>query len=216
MLAPALALLVSGCVERQELFPVPGSGGAGNSSPGGGEATEFHLISIGAHAQTNPNPELSGLGAAIILRDQQVLFWGNGGGGTAGRGFSVAVVNPDTHALIGAVETFDTFATRMSGGDEAGQLAEFLEQVADGMLVLLVVGDDAGLTENGVDGQACEFLTDTGTRAALDQLTALGSSEIDQYCYRASFAMAAYKGADQAAAESLIDRAPAHVTFTLE
>jgi hypothetical protein len=207
-----LTLLSSSCQESQELFPQAGDASAGLGSASG---TTFHLLSIGANAQDAGIEDLSGLGAALILRDDELLFWGNGGGTTTGRGFSIAVVDPRTHALVGSVETFDTFATRMTGGDEATRLAAFLDGIANGMLVLAVIGDDAGVNENGVDGEPCAFLDDAGTRAALDRLAQLGSTELRRYCYRASWAMVAYKGKGRAEAEELIDGEPAHVTFTL-
>jgi hypothetical protein len=208
-----LALLAGSCREGQELFPEAGDASAGLGSA---SATAFHLISIGANAQDAGIEDLSGLGAALILRDDQLLFWGNGGGTTTGRGFSIAVVDPRTHALVGSVETFDTFATRESGGGEATRLAAFLDGIANGMLVLAVIGDDAGLNENGVGGEPCAFLDDAGTQAALDRMAQLGSTELRRYCYRASWAMAAYKGTGRAEAEELIDGEPAHVSFVLE
>jgi hypothetical protein len=209
-LAALAGVLLWGCVERQELFAGDGSGNDGGAATG----TVFHLISIGANAQDSGIEELSGLGAAIILRGNDVLFWGNGGGVTTGRGFTVAVINPSTAAPV-AIETFDTFETRASGGAEAARLAAFLDGIEDGMLVLSVVGDDAGLNENGVEGMACTFLDDDGTRRALAGLAALGSSRMQQYCYRASWAMAAYQGRGRAEAEQLVDDEPAHVTFAL-
>jgi hypothetical protein len=203
--------LLCGCVERQELF----AGDESGDDAGAVSSSVFHLISIGANAQDSGIEELSGLGAAIILRDNDVLFWGNGGGVTTGRGFTVAVIDPATGALSGAIETFDTFETRASGGAEAARFAAFLDEIEDGMLVLSVVGDDAGLNENGVDGQACTLLDDDGTRRALAGLVALGSARMQQYCYRASWAMAAYKGSGRAEAEQLVDDEPAHVTFAL-
>ncbi len=209
----AIVLCASSCHERQQLLPA-GDGDA-SAGPSSGGATTFHLISIGAHAQDAGSEELSGLGAAIILRDRQLLFWGNGGGVTTGRGFTIAVIDPQTHALVGSAATFDTFETRASGGGEAARLAAFIDDIAEGMLVLAVVGDDAGVTENGVEAASCILLEDEGTRLALDRLAELGSTEMSRYCYRASWAMVAYKGAGRAEAERLIDGEPAHVTFTL-
>jgi len=212
--ALALALCTSSCHERQQLIAGDADAG-GSAGAGAGSGTIFHLISIGANAQDAGIEELSGLGAAIILRDEQLLFWGNGGGRTIGRGFTVAVVDPETHALVGPVETFDTFETRMSGGGEAARLAAFVDDIDDGMLVLAVIGDDAGLNENGVDAETCAFLEDDGTQQALDQFAQLGSTELRRYCYRASWAMVAYKGRGRAEAEERVDGEPAHLTFTL-
>jgi Interleukin-like EMT inducer len=208
-----LALFSAGCFESQELFPSTRSSAADAAVPDAapGSGTQFHLVSIGAHAQTDDSGMVNGLGAAIILKDQEILFWGNGGE-AAGRGFAVLVVDPLTRNPIGAAEHFDTYRTRETGGQEAFRLVSFLDGVGDGMLVLLVVGDE-GLTL-GAD-RSCSTLPDENARSALDALTALGSSLIQEYCYRASWAMAAYKGSGRAEAEDLRDGEPVHLLLTL-
>ena len=199
-----------GCSETQELFPGPGRAGAdGSSTP----ASEFHLVSVGANAQVDRTGTVNGLGAAIILKDERVLYWGNGGE-AAGRGFSVAVVDPETLDLQGAVQSFDTYSTRQTGAGEAARLGVFLQGVAEGMLVLLVVGDDAGLTYG--EDRTCIFFEDASTQRVLDLLVGLGSRHIREYCYRASWAMAAYQGFGRAEAEALADGSPAHVVFRAE
>ena len=61
----------------------------------------------------------------------------------------------------------------------------------------------------------CNLLEDADTQRLFDRLAALGSRHIREYCYRASWAMAAYEGAGTAEREELIDGAPAHVSFDL-
>jgi hypothetical protein len=113
------------------------------------------------------------------------------------------------------VQNFDTWETRFTGGTETARLNTFLEAIEPGMLVLLLVGDDAGVTDNGTPDVICNLLTDADTEQLFDLLAELGSRRIRDYCYRASWAMAAYKGKGIAEQEVLIDGAPAHVTVRL-
>jgi len=210
----ALALFAQGCSEAQELFPETD---ASARQPQTDAATAvasavFHIISIGSRAQTDGLGEVNGLGAAIILRNDELLFWGNGGEQTSGRGIIVAVIDPQSGRPIGPVQSFDTWATRNTGGVETARLVAFLERIEPGMLVLLAVGDDAGVTDNGTPEVACNLLTDDDTVRLLQRLQELGSERIDEYCYRASWAMAAYKGEGTAIQEALVNGGPAHVT----
>lgn len=215
MLTLALLCPVTGCREAHELFPERDAGSAGAPASVPATGPVFHLISIGANAQTDGTGFVNGLGAAIVLRDEQVLFWGNGGEQTAGRGIIVAVIDPQSGALRGSVASFDTWETRFTGGTETARLVAFLETIASGMLVLLVVGDDAGVTDNGTPDVVCNLLEDADTLRLFELLEALGSERIRDYCYRASWAMAAFKGKGTAEQEVLIDGAPAHVTVSL-
>jgi hypothetical protein len=207
--------LLLGSDEAHELFPEGGGEAGREANDAATASTTFHLISIGATAQTDGLGEVNGLGAAMLLRDGELLFWGNGGEQTDGRGFVAAVVDPATTELVGAVENFDTWETRATGGTETARLVAFLDAVEPGMLVLLLVGDDAGVTDNGTQAVLCDLLTDADTSRLLERLGELGSRRIRDYCYRASWAMAAYKGKGDAEREVLIDGAPAHVTLGL-
>lgn len=170
----------------------------------------FHLISIGANAQVDGLDEVNGLGGALFLRDGELLFWGNGGEETQGRGVTVAVVDPADGSLRGEPQNFDTWATRRTDGAETQRLVTFLEQIEPGMLVLLAVGDDAGVTDNGRADVLCDLLVDEHTQRLLQRLMELGSRHIGDYCYRASWVMAAYKGKGTAEREVLNNGAPAH------
>jgi hypothetical protein len=61
----------------------------------------------------------------------------------------------------------------------------------------------------------CTVLPGENARSALDALSGLGSTLIRGYCYRASWAMAAYKGSGLAEAEDLRDGEPVHLRLTL-
>jgi hypothetical protein len=114
-----LSLLSLGCHETQELFAAPDASQ--------GSRAVFHLISIGANAQTDGLGEVNGLGAAIILHNELLLFWGNGGEETDGRGIVVVVVDPKSGSPIGAPQNFDTWETRRTGATETMRLVAFLE-----------------------------------------------------------------------------------------
>lgn len=203
-----LATLALGCQETQELFPTRDASARQSSAV-------FHLISVGANAQTDGLGEVNGLGAALILHDDRLLFWGNGGEQTDGRGIVVAVIDPESGRPVGAAQSFDTWETRRTGAAETARLVAFLEDIERGMLVLLVVGDDAGVTDNGMPDVLCNLLEDDDTQRLMQLLEELGSQRIREYCYRASWAMAAYKGKGSAEQEVLIDGAPAHVSVSV-
>jgi len=59
---------------------------------------------------------------------------------------------------------------------------------------------------------ACNILTDDDTVRMLHRLQELGSDGIDEYCYRASWEMAAFKGEGTDIQEALVNGGPAHVT----
>jgi hypothetical protein len=220
-LAAALVLtwLGPGCHEHQELFPEPDASAEQpriDASSGAPEpSTVLHLISIGADAQTDGLGVINGLGATIILRNDTLLFWGNGGEQTDGRGIVVAVIDPKSGMPTDAPQSFDTWETRNDGATETARLVAFLEEVEPGMLVLLAVGDDAGLTDNGTPEVRCDLLEDDDTQRLLSLLVELGSRRIREYCYRASWAMAAYKGKGVAEQEALVEGAPAHVMVSV-
>ncbi len=209
--AAVLAALAYGCSETRELYPEPAGGGIGGTGASTAAVT-YQLVSIGANAQVDGTGTLNGLGAAFVLRDDQLLFWGNGGEETDGRGMIVAAIDPETAAPIGPAENFDTWQTRFTGGTETARLNAFLEAIEPGMLVLLVVGDDAGVTDNGTAEVLCDLLQDADTQRLFELLADLGSRRIREYCYRASWAMAAYKGKGTAEGEALVDGEPAYVT----
>ena len=75
----------------------------------------------------------------------------------------------------------------------------YLDGLPAGTLVLISVGDEAGL--NGFE--TCTHLSFTWTENLYRTLEALGSHSIRNYCYWDSWAMAAFKGQGQAVEESL-------------
>ena len=77
-------------------------------------------------------------------------FWSGGGGAGEARGFNVAVVN-GTNLTVEETRNFDTWADRSSGGAHRA-LVDHLITIPNGRLVLVEVGDEAGLTQWGDSG----------------------------------------------------------------
>jgi hypothetical protein len=68
----------------------------------------------------------------------------------------------------------------------------YLDALPDESIVLVAVGDEAGLTQDGT----CEWLPFDWVADARDRLvTQLGSRFIDRYCYGQQWAMISIRGA---------------------
>ncbi len=137
-------------------------------------------------------------GFATFLRDGAVMYQALGGGG-GGRGFNVAAIDPATGALLAPITNFDTWGTRGTG-DAMRAMIAFIDGLPARTLVLIAVGDDAGLTWNHVE--PCRLLPGTDVAAGLAALAALGATQAESICYWDSYALAAFKG-DHAVAEQV-------------
>ncbi|HXU37873.1 MAG TPA: FG-GAP-like repeat-containing protein [Blastocatellia bacterium] len=130
----------------------------------------------------------------------------------AGRGFNVAVVDPCTGDLT--AQTYDTWE-RSTQQAVMTALTNFLNNLPNGVLVMLAVGDDAGLTAF----DSCTHLTASWVGDLYSALHSLGAVQIDAYCYRDSWAMTVIKGNPASKNESLHSNAmtPAETSalFTL-
>jgi hypothetical protein len=148
------------------------------------ERISFKAVSRGASAA-----EYAGqYGVARFLKSGSIFYQKTGGGG-GGRGFNVAVIDPDSGAVIEPGKNFDTWYTR-SDGSAMNQLIAYLNSIPNGRLILLSVADEAGL--NAYD--ACNRWPYSWVGAALQTLEALGSTQIRNYCYRDSWAAIVVKG----------------------
>ena len=136
-------------------------------------------------------------GVAYLFDRGRIVYRKDGGGG-GGRGFNVLAVHPSTGQPLGPGQNFDTYASRSDGAAHAA-LINYLDGLPAGTLVLLAVGDEAGL--NGFE--TCASLSFIWTENLYRALEALGSRSIRNYCYWDSWAMAAFKGEGQAVEESL-------------
>ncbi len=122
-------------------------------------------------------------------RNRVVFYERGGGGGGGGRGFTVAAVDPASETgKVLEVRTFDTWGAGCPAHD---QLVASLDGFPISTLLLIAVGDEAGLR-----GDACS----ERTRRALE---VLGSTQIRSYRFRYAWAPIAVKGEGQALAETL-------------
>jgi hypothetical protein len=126
---------------------------------------------------------------AVRFERNHVVFYARSGGGGGGRGFTVAAIDPtsETGQVID-VRTFDTWGGGCPAHDE---LVAFLDGFPIGTLLLVAVGDEAGLRANDCSDR---------TRRALE---ILGSTQIRSYGFRNAWALIAVKGEGRAVAETL-------------
>jgi Interleukin-like EMT inducer/Putative binding domain, N-terminal/Glycosyl hydrolases family 2, TIM barrel domain len=137
---------------------------------------------------------------AQFLKDN-VSFYRKSGGGGGGRGFNVAVIDPCTRDVLQPVRNFDTWGSRDSGVDRKA-LVDFLNSLPNGAIILIAVGDEAGLN-NFPETDGCSHLERPWITECFQTLEGLGSQQIRNYCYRGSWAMISIKGQSTALAEQL-------------
>jgi hypothetical protein len=131
------------------------------------------------------------------------MYLGLGASMDGGRGFNVAAVDPATGRLRDSIKRFDTWHSRQSGAAMTDMIA-YLDDLPDGTLVLIAIGDEAGLN----NFSACSFLSFDWVQEGLQRLEALGSMQIRQYCYGDMWSMIAIKGQGVALGESLVHEVP--------
>ena len=129
------------------------------------------------------------------------IYYGVGCTLNGARGFNVAVVDPATGALMGPVMNFDTYSANPITGEPWLTMINYLNSVPTGALIMIAVGDDAGLTPNIL--QSCARRSGAWLEQGLQTLEALGSTQIRGYCFRDSWAMATVKGEGRARSEQL-------------
>src|ERR1043166_8630183 len=121
--------------------------------------------------------------------------------------------------LLAALQIVQRGDLRLSDmiGAYAGEpwltMIDFLNSVPAGAIILIAVGDEAGL--NSPD--SCVRRSGAGIEQGLQALEALGSSQIRSYCYRGSWAMVTVKGEGIARSEqrSQTGAATAQAAFSL-
>ncbi len=162
----------------------------------------FRAVSVGTAA---------GFGFAQFYKDSTLLYNKNGGDG-GGRGFNIAVIEPGTGELTQPVQNFDTYGTSSTGMAMTAMIA-FLKSLPNGLFVLVAVGDEAGLNlEN-----SCQLAPFPWVTQGLAALEALGSAQLQHYCYRDSWAMVAVTGEGRPRDEQLASGSAvsAQTTITL-
>ncbi|MBK7999652.1 MAG: hypothetical protein IPK15_13285 [Verrucomicrobia bacterium] len=137
-------------------------------------------------------------GGVIFGKDRTIFASGSGGSGGR-RGFNVAVVNL-LNLAVDETRNFDTWADR-SSGEAHSAFVNYLHNIPNGRLVLVAVGDEAGLTQWG--GSRCERIPSAWADAVIDELQRHGSTNIGNYCYNDSWGMIFIKGHPRPLAEGL-------------
>jgi hypothetical protein len=164
---------------------------------------EFSAVSAGALNNTRD------LGFGMFTRDGESFYFKSGGAG-GGRGIAVAHVDLSTGELVGAVQTFDTWSTQSTGAEMSALIAH-LDAIPDGALVLVAVGDEAGLNR----GFSCASNGFPWTSDGIRALEALGAQRIADYCFRDSWSLIAITGSG-AVAEGLASGVEVTASYTLE
>jgi hypothetical protein len=125
------------------------------------------------------------------------------------------VIDPATGTLSQAVQHFDTYDAMHAGGNAFCAMNTFLDGIAAGQLLLMGIADEGGLTQ--FPPNSCVAGTDAAGCAAgaRQRLAALGSQQIQSYCYWDSWAMAAVVGEHAARMESRANGAEVFAETTL-
>ena len=159
------------------------------------QSNAWRVISRGARAEEYS----SEYGTTWMFHDGGSIFSIRGNTPGGGRGIHIAAIDPSTGLLQGPVRRFDTWAAQHGSSDAFCQMNTFLDGIADGMLILLGVTDEGGLTNfDSCTPRNESFGCAPGFR---QRMTALGSQQVSSYCYRDSWAFAAVKGEGVARAE---------------
>jgi hypothetical protein len=164
------------------------------TAPRGPWELSYRALSVGTNAAGG-----AGCGFARLLRGSIPFFCGAGCSLTIpGRGFNVAEVDPVTGQVL-RQETYDTY----SNDDEKNEMVADLDGLPDRRMLMIAVGDEAGLTHYS---NPCEPLPSASVTNLIQALEALGSTKINstktnEYCYRDSWAMIAVKGEGTARSE---------------
>ncbi len=148
----------------------------------GPTSAAFSAVSRGSNV-----PE-SGNGWASFERNGGSFYF-RGGGAGGGRGFNIAVINPANGAELQPSRNFDTWSTRTTG-TEMDAMVAYLNTIPQNTLILIAVGDDAGINSDA----ACTKFSFPWVARGIQALEALGSTRISSYCFRDSWAMVAFKG----------------------
>jgi hypothetical protein len=133
-------------------------------------------------------------GIAKFYKDKALTYAKYGGAG-GGRGFNVLAIQPTTGEPVQLHKNFDTWVTRGNCDPATSAmvaLTNFLNSLPNGTLILIAVGDEAGLTQSHL--QPCVRIPATCIDQGIATLQALGSAQIQNYCYWDSWAMVTVKG----------------------
>jgi interleukin-like EMT inducer protein len=153
---------------------------------------EFTVVSRGLPADP------SRCGGAELRKNGVAFYSGRGCMVGGARGWNVAAIDPTTGALREAVRNFDTW---YDGASAATAMIEFLAGQRRGDVLLIAVGDEAGMTVGRSSG--CSYNPPPGSTCCrplggeFERLTRtleeLGAREIRSLCYWNSYSLIAIK-----------------------
>jgi len=154
-----------------------------------GCVNRFAAVSSGHGSPTNAD------GVAEFARNSET-FYSQRGGLLGARGFNVAVMDPATGQAMEPVRNFDPWVTPLTD-NALGELADYLEALEPGRLLMIAVCDDAGLTQLN----SCTRRHVPEVARVVQALERLGSREIGSYCFRGAWSFVTMTGQRGALAE---------------
>ncbi len=158
---------------------------------GGGCVNRFTAVSSGLGSPTNAD----GVSEFAVNGE---TFYSQSGRLLGARGFNVAVLDPATGQRLEPVRNFDPWTSPLSG-QALRELAEYLEALEPGRLVMISVCDDAGIT--AID--SCARHDSPAVERVIQTLTRMGSESITSYCYRGAWSFVSITGQPRPIAEKL-------------
>jgi hypothetical protein len=165
-----------------------------------------HGIAFAATSEGTPGRFANGCGGAMFARDGRVFYDEPGCTNSGGRGFNVAAISPANGNVIGSVQNFDTYGGNTNGTFDpnvAASMISFINGQPTGTILLIAVGDDAGLTYDTYSPQGSSCTPYAVSANVYSALEGLGATEIQHYCFRDSYSLIAIK-AQGAVAEQLV------------
>jgi Interleukin-like EMT inducer len=157
----------------------------------GGCVNRFAAVSSGYGSPTNAD------GVAEFAVNTET-FYSERGTLLGARGFNVAVLDPASGRRLEPVRNFDAWTSPLSG-NALTSLADYLDALEPGRLVMIAVCDDAGMTP--ID--SCERSGSPPVRRLVETLQRMGSEKIATYCYRGAWSFVAITGQPRALAEKV-------------
>lgn len=165
----------------------------------------YRVMSRGENAQEYS----SQCGVVWFFRDGARLY-SRQGCSTTGRGIHIAVFDPATGGLQQPIAHYDTW----NSPNTFCTVNTFLDSIPNGMLVLMGVADEAGLS-HWPPNDCVAVTTHSCITEFRQRVTAMGSTKVGQYCYQGSWAFAAVKGEGVAREENVSQNAEVSARTTL-
>ncbi len=141
------------------------------------------------------------------FRENGITFYSDlGFSYNGGRGINVAAIDPATGHLLTQVKNFDTWLYGDTGQAHYAMIS-YLDSLPNGSIILFAVADTGGI---------CTTCTADWYVRSLAKLHELGSTLIDQYAFRGSWAMITVKGEGAARSETVNANTTATAETTIQ